>query len=147
MRFFIVTMVCSILSACLMGGEPETGAVVEYNGVGFHTAKQQTTLINGEIVANHHSGGEILLEARHSVPCKYGRCPVIGNPPVGSQVLQAPGPFSLLLTQAANDLVLVATYRSPSGATRVAHVALTSDASVLSNIQLSLDRPYPPLRP
>lgn len=134
------------LSGCLAGGEEVQEPVVEYNGVGLHQAKQQTTQINGIVQFKNHTGEAITLEARHSVPCAYGRCPVIGNPPVASTSLAAPGPFSLIMTQAASDLMLIATCKTQSGETRIAHASLNSEAPIISEIHLSFDRPYAPLR-
>jgi hypothetical protein len=134
-------------SGCLHGGKEEPAVPpVEYAGAGTYSAKQQTTVINGTIRFKNHSGEEILIEARHSIPCEQGRCPVIGEKPVGTLVLSQPGPFSMPLTHSAKDLMVIATCRSETGSTRIAHVYIEQEDAVIADVQLSLDRPYPPLR-
>jgi len=141
-----VVLLIGALSGCLSGGKTVEEVSVPYNGVGLYTAKQQTTQINGDIQFKNHQGESIQLEARHSVPCQYGRCPVIGTPPVASTLLASPGSFSIIMTQAATDLMLIATCKTHSGETRIAHTELSVEDPVISNIHLSLDRPYAPLR-
>lgn len=134
-------------SGCLHGGKEEaTVPPVEYAGAGTYSAKQQTTVINGTIQFKNHSGEDILVEARHSVPCEYGHCPVIGEKPVASLRLSQPGPFSMQLTQSARDLMVIATCRSATGSTRIASAYIEQEDPVITDLKLSLDRPYPPLR-
>lgn len=147
--FALACLAASLFPAggCLYAGKDQGGPPpVEYTGTNQYPAKQQQAVVNGSIQYKNHQGEEILLEARHSVPCVYGRCPVIGEAPVATLALPAPGPFSLSLTQSPKDLMLIASCRSAAGSTRIAHVWLNRDEPVLTEVKLSLDRPYPPLR-
>jgi len=117
-----------------------------YTGVGLHQVSPQTTIVTGTIKYKAYAGGNILVEARRSVPCQYGRCPVIGEPPLDQQDLSAPGAYSLQLPQSGDGVMIIATLFPPSGGVRVAHTEKSGEASQISNVDLSLDRPYPPLR-
>lgn len=132
------------LWSCGPAAKEETPS--EYQGVGLHQSNPQATQVSGTLKYKHFSGGEIRIEARRSVPCAYGRCPVIGEPSLAEDVLQAPGAYRLELPESAKDLIVIATLRAPDGGLRIAHATLASEAVELSGIDLSLDRPYPPLR-
>lgn len=136
----------SLLMSCVSGGEVEKGPVVEYNGVGLHQSDGRPTLVSGTVQYKNFSGGELKVEARRSVPCPYGRCPILGEPAVAEMKLAAPGPYSLELPQSAVDLMIIATLQAPDGRVRVAHLAPLSEAPEIAGADLSLDRPYPPLR-
>lgn len=136
----------SLLISCVSGGDTEKGPVVEYNGVGLHQSDGRPTLVSGTVQYKNFSGGELKVEARRSVPCQYGRCPILGEPAVAEQKLAAPGPYSLELPQSAVDLMIIATLKIPDGRVRVAHLAPLSEAPEIAGADLSLDRPYPPLR-
>lgn len=135
-----------LLMSCVQGGDPQEGPVVEYNGVGLHQSDSRPTLVTGTLKYKNFSSGELKIEARRSVPCQYGRCPILGEAAVAETKLTAPGNYSLELPQSAKDLMLIATLQAPNGRIRVAHLWLQSEASEITGADLSLDRPYPPLR-
>lgn len=134
----------SALFACSQAAPPPPGP--DYNGVGLYNTDPPAGIVTGTIKYKNFSGGEIQLEARHSVPCSYGRCPVIGGPSVSQSVLKEPGAYTLDLPESPKDLMVIATLHAPDGKIRIAHATLTSDASQIDGVDLSLDRPYPPLR-
>lgn len=134
------------IASCVGGQESDQAPVIEYNGVGLHQSSPQNTVVSGVVKSKNFSGGEILIEARRSVPCSYGRCPVIGEDPLAQQKLSAPGPFTLQLGVSAKDLMIVASEPRPNGGARIAHQWVLSEAADVTGIDLSMDRPYPPLR-
>lgn len=135
-----------LLMSCALGGDKAEPPPVEYNGVGLHQSDRQATLVSGTVKYKNFSGGEIKVEALRSVPCQYGRCPIIGEPAVAELRLAAPGPYALDLPQSAKDLMVVATLQGSDGRGRVAHLTLVSEATQVPEVDLSLDRPHPPLR-
>ena len=135
-----------LLSACGQLGDTVQGNIIEYNGTGLHQSDGRPTLVSGNIQYKNFSGGELKVEARRSVPCQFGRCPVVGEAPVAEKKLDAPGPYTLELPQSAKDLMIIATLQAPGGAVRIAHLWLLSDAEEIDGANLSLDRPYSPLR-
>lgn len=135
-----------LLSACFQSKSGEEIPQVEYTGQGQYNVPPPPTTVSGTLKAKNFAGGKITLEARRSVICEYGRCPVLGADPVGSEILDGPGPFMLDLPESGKDLLVIATYQTPTGATRVAHTTLLSEATSISGIDLSFDRPYAPLR-
>ena len=135
-----------LLMSCVQGQDKAENPPVEYNGIGLHQSDRQATLISGTIKYKNFAGGEIKIEALRSVPCQYGRCPIIGEPAVAEKSLAAPGPYALDLPQSAKDLMLVATLLGSNGRVRVAHLTLLSEATQVPDVDLSLDRPHPPLR-
>jgi len=135
-----------LLMSCGLGNDSVKNTAPEYDGVGLHQSSPQLTVVSGKVKFKAFSSGEIKVEARRSVPCKYGRCPVIGEPSLAEQELGAPGDYSLQLSQSAKDLMVIATLSLPDGKTRVAHSWLLSEAPEVPGVDLSLDRPYPPLR-
>lgn len=135
-----------VLSACGQLGDTVQGNIIEYNGTGLHQSDDRPTLVSGNIQYKNYSGGALKVEARRSVPCQFGRCPVVGEAPVAEKKLDAPGNYSLELPQSAKDLMIIATLQAPDGAVRIAHLWLLSDAEKIDDANLSLDRPYSPLR-
>lgn len=134
-----------LIASCVGSQASSETPPQEYNGVGLHQESPQNTVVTGQVKSKNFSGGQILVEARRSVPCAYGRCPVIGEEPLARESLSAPGPFSLSLGISAKDLIVVATEPRSKGA-RIAHQWILSEAPDVSGVELSMDRPYPPLR-
>jgi hypothetical protein len=134
-----------LLTACA-GNSPVKDQGTTYDGVGQYNITPPATTVSGAIQTKNYQGGSITVEARRSVTCQYGRCPIIGAPAVDETSLSSPGPYTLNLSESAKDLMIIATYKEPSGQIRIAHTCLVSDATSITNVDLSLDRPYPPLR-
>ncbi|HKY61830.1 MAG TPA: hypothetical protein VJR29_00275 [bacterium] len=134
------------IASCVGGQDKVEAPVIEYNGVGLHQSNPQNTVVSGVIKSKNFTGGEILVEARRSVPCAYGRCPVVGEEPLAQQKLSSPGPYSLQLGVSAKDLIIVATEPVSGGGARIAHQWVLSEAADVAGVDLSMDRPYPPLR-
>lgn len=134
------------IASCVGGQEKVEAPVIEYNGVGLHQSTPQNTVVSGTIKSKNFSSGEILVEARRSVPCSYGRCPVVGEEALSQQKLSSPGPYTLQLAISAKDLIIVASEPLPDGGARIAHQWVLSEAADVTGIDLSMDRPYPPLR-
>jgi len=132
------------LLACSQAATPAPGP--DYNGVGLYHTDPPASLVNGTIKYKNFSGGEIQIEARRSVSCSYGRCPIIGSPSIGQSVLKEPGAYTLELSESPKDLMVIATLHAADGKIRIAHATLTSEATEVDGVDLSLDRPYPPLR-
>ncbi len=103
-------------------------------------------MVSGTIKLKNHDGNPITIEARHSVACQYGHCPAIGDPAAGTERLTAPGPYTLTFQGTAEDIMIIVTYQPSSEGTRVAHQWLGSQEPNISGVDLSLDKPYPPLR-
>lgn len=139
----LLVLTAGVLS-CGMGGQDngDTG----FSGLGQGQVTTTSMMIQGEIQFKGFRGGEIIVEAREPFPCVYGACPVIEKPPLGYQVLSSPGPFTLALTETGKSAVIIASYLSDTGETRIAHREVSTDNGDISGLDLSLDRPYPPLR-
>lgn len=141
--WFLMAIVSLGLLACAeMASEPKPG----FEGLGQGRVTNLAATLHGEIQFKAHLGGDIILEARHSFPCNYGRCPVIEVPPLGTERVSGPGPFAMGLAKIDENLIIIATYISPSGGIRVAHQLVEKVQPETTGIFLSLDRPYPPLR-
>jgi len=136
----------AMVMSCVAASPEAEKPAVPYEGVGLHQSSPQLTVVSGKVKFNSFSGGDIKVEARRSVPCAYGRCPVVGDPALAAQHLNEPGDYSLQLSQSAKDLMVIATLSLPDGKTRVAHAWVLSEAAEITGLDLSLDRPYPPLR-
>jgi hypothetical protein len=134
-----------LLSACA-GSSTVKDQGTTYDGVGQYNITPPATTVSGAIQTKNYQGGSITVEARRSVTCQYGRCPIIGAPALDETILSSPGPYTLNLSESAKDVIIIATYKEPSGEIRIAHTCLVSDANSINNVDLSLDRPYPPLR-
>ena len=134
------------IASCVGGPSKAEAPVIEYNGEGLHQEAPQNTVVSGVVKSKNFSGVEILVEARRSVPCAYGRCPVLGEDALAQEKLSSPGPYSLQLGVSAKDLVIVASEPTPQGGARIAHQWVLSEAVDVTGIDLSMDRPYPPLR-
>ncbi len=133
-------------SACLQGGKSSDGEVIEFNGVGLRQYTAQSSMISGVVKYSQFTGGSILVEARYSVPCTYGRCPVVGEPPIASVELNAPGMYALQLPIQPKDLMIIASMTTPGNKVRVASTWILGDVSVFKNIDLDLGEINPPLR-
>lgn len=123
----------------------EEGAA-NFEGIGEGHTSTIALVIKGEIQFKNFAGGEIVVEARESFPCAYERCPVIEKEPLGVQRLSQPGPYSLTLTRSEKNLMIVASYFSPHGGVRIAHLLLEDPKLFNDSVNLSLNRPYSPLR-
>jgi len=146
--FFTLGMMLtlSLLVGCLSGHSSDTAPVQEYDGVGLRQTNPQATTISGTIKFLGYQGGDIQIEARAAVPCRYEHCPVIGDPSLASMTLHAPGDYQLALNESAKNLMVIAIYQSNHVGTRIAHTWIDREEKEISGIDLSLDRPYPPLR-
>lgn len=140
---FCLTLACLGLWACAGGGTLREGGF-EGLGQGHVTAVQG--VVQGEVLHKAYQGGTIVIEARSTFPCSYGRCPVIEKAPLGQEVLDGPGAFNLSLKELEENVIIIASYESPSGSLRISHHLIPKPEKVNEGIQLSLDRPYPPLR-
>jgi len=134
-----------LLSGCLSGHAKPDIPTIPYNGVGLHQTDPQPTTVQGTIKFKNYVGGDIQIEARSAVECHYGHCPVIGDPSIASVNLSAPCAYTLALPESAKNLMIIATYRGGPGS-RIAHTWIDSEEKEISGVDLSLDRPYPPLR-
>jgi len=117
-----------------------------FAGIGQGHVSSIKTTLQGEVRLKNFEGGEIIVEARAGFPCQYGWCPVIGTKPLGYEKLPGPGPYALPLKETGENLVIIASYFDLEGNTRVAHRAVKVTGDLISGADLSLDRPYPPLR-
>ena len=141
-----VLLLASLAMSCAGGNQGDSPAPPEYAGVGHHQKTGDSTAVAGEIKLKNPTGIPITVEARYSVPCAYGHCPVIGDPPLDQKTLNAPGPYQLTFEDSAQDVMVIAIYQPVPGQTRIAHQFLGSHDSSISGVDLSLDKPYPPLR-
>ena len=57
------------IASCVAAQDKAEVPVIEYNGVGLHQSTPQNTVVSGIVKSKNFSGGEILVEARRSVPC------------------------------------------------------------------------------
>jgi hypothetical protein len=65
---------------------------------------------------------------------------------LGQVQLSVPGPFTLLLKDREENILVIANYFSDSGQTRIAYQLLKDPQAIYTDVLLSLDRPYSPLR-
>jgi hypothetical protein len=131
------------LAGCGQGGTVREGG---FAGLGDGNVSTLGTEIKGTVQYNDFQGGKLVVEARSTFPCPQGRCPVIEKAPLGQVRLDAPGPFSLLLKDREENILVIANYFSDTGRTRVAYQLLKDPQASYSDVLLSLDRPYGPLR-
>ncbi|MDX1386978.1 MAG: hypothetical protein R3257_05265 [bacterium] len=141
--FFAFLMAFGGLWACGGSGTLREGG---FQGLGQGHVTATEGVVQGEVLHKSYQGGTIVVEARSTFPCPYGRCPVIEKDPLGQEVLDGPGPFNLSMTEIEENIIIIASYESPNGSLRVSHQLLVQPEKVNDGIQLSLDRPYPPLR-
>jgi hypothetical protein len=136
-----------LLMGCVSSGNDASKAPpIDYTGTGLHQASDQPINVSGTIVFKNYQSGPITLEARYSVPCKYGFCPIIGNPPLATDRLSGPGDFVLTMNATPENIMIIASYQPSPSETRVAHVSLPPQKTNISGLVLSLDKPYLPLR-
>jgi hypothetical protein len=142
-KCFVVSFLIFLLTHCGQGGTVREGG---FAGLGEGNVSTLGSEVRGMVQYKDFPGGKIIVEARSTFPCPQGRCPVIEKPPLGVQQLEAPGPFTLLLKDREENILIIANYFSDSGQTRVAYQLLKEAQASYSNVLLSLDRPYGPLR-
>lgn len=138
-----VLLVAFFLFGCAEGGTPREGG---FEGLGQGHVTAVEGVVKGKVLFKGFHGEPIILEARSTFPCVYGRCPVIERDPLGQERLDGPGPFSLPLTEIEENIIIIATSVSSSGSLRVAHHLIPNPQSSNDGLELSLDRPHPPLR-
>lgn len=144
MKHWISIVICSlVLLACAEGGTMREGG---FAGIGEGHVTASQGILRGEVKYHGTLNGELVVEARSSFPCSYGRCPVIEKAPLGQERLNEPGPFALSLKDVEENLILIATYQDKSGKTLVAHELVPDPKNAPDSLVLSLDRPYAPLR-
>ena len=117
-----------------------------FAGVGQGNVKPIKTTLLGEILYKNYTGGEIIVEVRESFPCAYGYCPVIERPPLAQERLAGPGSYALPLSEGGENLIIIATYMAGTSGIRIAHRTVTPEGVTVTGLDLSLDRPYAPLR-
>lgn len=144
---FAILPLFFLLSGCGEGGTVREGG---FEGLGEGNVSTLGAEVRGTVQYKNFHGGTIVVEARSSFPCPQGRCPVIEKPPLGVERLDAPGPFTLLLKDREEDILLIANYFSDpaslGGTVRVAYQLLEDAQTNYEGVLLSLDRPYGPLR-
>lgn len=146
--FFSTLSLFSLLFVgCGEGGTVREGG---FAGLGEGNVSTLGSEVRGTVQYKDFHGGKIVVEARSTFPCPQGHCPVIEKAPLGVKHLDAPGPFTLLLKDREENTLIIANYFSdPSGGggqTRVAYQLLKDPQADASDVLLSLDRPYGPLR-
>lgn len=138
----LLALVLLNTSACVDGGTPREGG---FEGPQLGQINTEKTSLTGEVLFSKSPNAPILVEARKAIACPQGFCPMIGQPALASVQLKKAGAFTLFLEQVPFPLVVIATYQSNTGATRVAHQVIQNHEE-LKPVLLSLDRPYEPIR-
>ena len=139
LSLFLISL---FISGCGEGTVREGG----FAGLGQGNVSTLGSEVRGTVQYKDFHNGKIVVEARSTFPCPQGRCPVIEKAPLGQVQLTAPGPFSLLLKDREDNVLIIANYFSDDGKTRVAYQLLKDAQESYNDILLSLDRPYAPLR-
>ncbi len=142
-KWYVMMFMGLALAACSQGGTQREGGFVGI-GEGHVTASQG--ILRGVVHYKGNMDGTLVVEARASFPCTYGRCPVIERVPLGQERLNRPGPFAISLTENEENVILIATYQDKTGKTLVAHTLVPDPQKAIDPISLSLNRPHPPLR-
>lgn len=140
---FVLSFTHLLFSGCGQGGTVREGG---FPGLGEGNVSTLGSEVRGTVQYKDFHGGKIVVEARSTFPCPQGRCPVIEKAPLGQVQLDAPGPFTLLLKGREENIMVIANYFSDSGQTRVAYQLLKDPQASYTDVLLSLDRPYGPLR-
>jgi hypothetical protein len=138
-----VLIIFFCLSACGQGSSVREGG---FAGLGEGNVSTLGSEVRGTVQYKDYQSGKIIVEARSTFPCPQGRCPVIEKAPLGQVQLDAPGPFTLVLKDREENILVIANYFSDTGQTRVAYQLLKDPQASYTDVLLSLDRPYGPLR-